>query len=62
MLSTVITIPDCRGGHLVAWLRFIIDARNKRSIYWRRHYTFDFTKADYLLPFHIVSLACVVEE
>ncbi len=61
MLKTVITIPNCRAGHLVDWLRFIIDARNKRSIF-RRHYIFDFTNADFLCPFHIVSLACVIEE
>ncbi|HTB32296.1 MAG TPA: ATP-binding protein [Bacteroidia bacterium] len=62
MHSTVIKIPDCRAGHLVEWLRFIIDARNKRSNVWRRHYTFDFTNADFLSPFHLVSLACVIEE
>lgn len=58
----VIEIPDCETSHLVDWLRFIIDARNKRNIFFRRHYVFDFTKASFLMPFHLVSLACLIEE
>jgi hypothetical protein len=62
MLNTTITIPDCENSHLVEWLRFIVEARDKRNTIFRRRYTFDFTGVSFLMPFHLVSLACLIEE
>src|SRR5688500_5335393 len=56
----IINIPNCR--HLVEWLRFIISKRHTGNSKIDTIIFFDFNETTFLLPYHLVSLACVIEE
>lgn len=66
ILSTIkkkkfkITIPN--NTNLVEWLRFIQEHRNNKKDNRYLICIIDFTKVDFLQPFHLASLACLLEE
>lgn len=47
---------------LIEWLRFIQDSRPKDRIKHNDIYVFDFVNADFLQPYHLTSLACLIED
>lgn len=47
---------------MVDWLRFIIKNRNAIKNNRRNKVVFDFTKTPFLQPYHLTSLACLIEE
>jgi len=55
-----IEIPQ--ENHLVAWVRFIEESRPKGPIGWLDVCEFDFRKIEFLQPYHLTSLACLIEE
>jgi len=55
-----IKIPNCE--HLVEWLRFIVNNRNSDRSNAGRLFIFDFRQISFLFPYHLTSLACLIEE
>lgn len=59
-LKVKIKIPNC--NHLVEWLRFLNENRNPSKYIRDKTYVFDFTKTTFLKPYHLASIACLIEE
>jgi anti-sigma regulatory factor (Ser/Thr protein kinase) len=55
-----IEIPQ--ENHLVAWVRFIEESRPTGRIGWLDVCEFDFRRVEFLQPYHLTSLACLIEE
>jgi hypothetical protein len=59
-LKVRIEVPNC--DHIVEWLRFIIKNRPKHRFHHKDLYVFDFCKVEFIFPYHLVSMACLMEE
>lgn len=59
-MKYLIEIPQ--KDHLVAWVRFIEESRPTTKLSWLDSCEFDFRKVQFLQPYHLTSLACLIEE
>jgi hypothetical protein len=59
-MQHTIRVPETH--HLVEWLRFIQDARPKNKLSKKDKCTIDCRESGFLQPYHLSSLACLIEE